>query len=230
MEEQIAPVCTAANDARMEEIAHVSPVASTLANLKNRRGSTRAEIKVARFFLEGCKKRALKGQAAIEELEIECCLVEENFLTEKFSALLLEREVAAIRHQKEDMENKRGLSVWPRPILHLAAGKVGDENFLYLVIKPCDFCNRGFHCCDIVVTSCKHTFHPLCLSEIVRTSNRCFVCNALFHLDWWRSWGFRGEDEEILSQELMPPLNEVHNSIIQSLKEAFAFTTFSETG
>ena len=66
---------------------------------------------MARFFLEGCKKRALKDQAAIEEMEIECRLVEENFLNVKSSALLLEREVAAIRRQKEDMENERGLSV-----------------------------------------------------------------------------------------------------------------------
>ena len=211
----------------MEEITLVSPVLSNLGDLKNRRASTKAEINMARFFLEGCKKRALKGQAAIEEMEIECPLFEEKFLTVKSSALLLEPEVAAIRRQKEDMKNERGLSVWPRPILHPAPGKVGDDNFPYLVIKPCAFCNRGFHCCDIVVTSCKHTFHPLCLSEIVRTSNRCFVCNALFHLVWWRSWGFRGEDNEILSQELTPPLNEVHDSIIQSLNEPFAF---SETG
>jgi hypothetical protein len=156
--------------------------------------------------------------------------VEENFLSLKSSTLLLEREVVAIKQQKEDIENNHGLSVWPRPILLLAASKVGDENFLYLIIKPCAFCNRGFHCWDIAATSCKHTFHPFCLSEIVRTSNRCFVCNALFHPDWWHSWGFQGEDKEILSQEMTPPLQEVHDSIIHSLKEAFSFTIFSETG
>ena len=88
---------TAANDAQMEEIAYVSPIVSTLADLKNQRGSIRAEINMARFFLKGCEKRALKDQATIEELEIEYCMVEEKFLTEKSSTLLLKQEVAAIR-------------------------------------------------------------------------------------------------------------------------------------
>jgi hypothetical protein len=52
----------------------------------------------------------------------------------------------------------------------------------------------------------------------------------LFHLDWWHGWGFRGEDEEILAQDLTPPLYEVHDNIIQSLKEAFYFPQSSDTG
>jgi hypothetical protein len=120
-------------------------------------------------------------------MEINCRLVEENFLSLKSSKFLLEREVVAIKRQKEDIENDRGLFMWPCPILLLAANKVGNENFPYLIIKPCAFCNRGFHCWDIAVTSYKHTFHLFCLSEIVRASNRCFVCNALFNPDWWRS-------------------------------------------
>jgi hypothetical protein len=74
-------------------------------------------------------------------MEINYHLVEENFLSLKSSTLLLEREVVAIKRQKEDIENDRGLSVWPCQILLLATSKVGDENFPYLIIKPCAFCN-----------------------------------------------------------------------------------------
>ena len=56
--------------------------------------------------------------------------MEENFLSLKSLTLLLEREVVAIKRHKEDIENNCGLSMWPHPILLLAANKVGNENFL----------------------------------------------------------------------------------------------------
>jgi hypothetical protein len=61
----------------VEDALYVQQFRSTLPDLKTRRASTRAKISVARLFLEGCKKRALKGQAGVEELEIECRLIEE---------------------------------------------------------------------------------------------------------------------------------------------------------
>jgi hypothetical protein len=49
------------NDAQMGEIAHVRAAISNLADLESRRASTRTEINVAHFFLDGYKKRPLKG-------------------------------------------------------------------------------------------------------------------------------------------------------------------------
>jgi hypothetical protein len=34
-------------------------------------------------------------------------------------------------------------------------------------MKVCGFCAQGFHCLDVVITSCKHTFHPFCLIEVL---------------------------------------------------------------
>jgi hypothetical protein len=72
----------------------------------------------------------------------------------------------------------------------------------YILVKPYGFCNRGYHCHDIVVASCKHTFHPFCLGELLRVNNKCFVCAQVFHLDWWHSWGFQEEDVDMCVDEL----------------------------
>jgi hypothetical protein len=57
---------------------------------------------------------------------------------------------------------------------------------------------KGYDCYNIVVISCKHTYHPFCL-----------ICGELFHLDWWPSWGFCALDEDMkyLTNDL--GLNEV---------------------
>jgi hypothetical protein len=33
---------------------------------------------------------------------------------------------------------------------------------------------------------------------MLKDLNKCYVCNATFHLDWWTSWGFRELDEELI--------------------------------
>jgi hypothetical protein len=185
---------------------------------------------VSRTFLEGCRKRALKGQTGIEDLELECRVLSETLQRVNSLATLLEREVAAITRQRDAMEDERGLSMWPRPILHPATRNDIVDDFPYIVIRPCGYCNRGFHCSDIAMTSYKHTFHLFCLSEIVRTSNKSLICNELFNLNWWRSWGFRGEDEEIEKQDLIPSLQQLQESIAKSLREGLSLPNSSQTG
>ncbi len=69
----------------------------------------------------------------------------------------------------------------PKPILHFeeTAKKNGRA---FIIVKSCGFCNEGFHCMDVVVTSYRHTFHPFCLGAMLKDSNKCYVCNVRFHL------------------------------------------------
>jgi hypothetical protein len=39
--------------------------------------------------------------------------------------------------------------------------------------------------------------HPFCLSKLLRVKTKCFICAQVFHLDWWRNWGFQEEDEDV---------------------------------
>jgi hypothetical protein len=73
---------------------------------------------------------------------------------------------------------------------------LNNKSKTYILVKPCGFCNRGYHCHDIAIT-CKHTLHPFCLGELLKVNNKCFVCAQMFHPNWWHSWGFREEDEDV---------------------------------
>jgi hypothetical protein len=69
-----------------------------------------------------------------------------------------------------------GMIFKPKPIMN--SEKIVEENGrAFIIIKPYGFCNEGFHCMDVVVTSCKHTFHPLCLGAMLKDSNKwCMQC------------------------------------------------------
>jgi hypothetical protein len=41
-----------------------------------------------------------------------------------------------------------------------------------------------------VMASCKHFYHPFCISKVVDTHNSCVACKATFHPTWWNSFGF----------------------------------------
>ncbi len=64
---------------------------------------------------------------------------------------------------------------------------------MYIAIKPCGFCFQGFHCNDVAIT-CKHSYHPFCLGELLRDNNNCSICRQVLHLDWMQSWGVHKED------------------------------------
>ncbi len=73
--------------------------------------------------------------------------------------------------------------------------EVNSDNSTYLQIKACGFFGRGYHCHGIVVMSCKHTFHPFFLSKVLWDNNICCVCGHVPHLNWWKSFGFCGDDD-----------------------------------
>jgi hypothetical protein len=60
------------------------------------------------------------------------------------------------------------------------------------LLKACEFCKARY---DILVTSCKHTYHPFCLCEMLKIENKCFVYGELLQLKWWTNFGFCESDE-----------------------------------
>jgi hypothetical protein len=62
------------------------------------------------------------------------------------------------------------MSFWPKPILH--PNKPINDGTSMIIIKACGLCGQWYHCGDIVVTCCFHTFHPTCLSEHLKTNNK----------------------------------------------------------
>jgi hypothetical protein len=104
----------------------------------------------------------------------------------------LEWEEATISTQLLQMQKGCGMSFWAKPILYLDRPQGDDPKMI--IINKCGLCGQWYHCGDIIVTSCLHTYHPACIREHLKINNRCKVCNQWVHLDWWFRWGFRDLD------------------------------------
>jgi hypothetical protein len=80
------------------------------------------------------------------------------------------------------MERGGGCSFGPKPMLHPSF--VGDVNSYDVIhLKPYEFCKRGYAFYDVVVTSCKHTYHPFCLSEMLKSENKIWFARICFTLN-----------------------------------------------
>jgi hypothetical protein len=91
-------------------------------------------------------------------------------------------------------------------MLHLSGPLVfdSDPNFI-IVLKPCGFCKNWYKFYDVTLTSCKHTYHPFYLGEMLKDDNKCFmVCDEMLHLGWCNSFGFHERDEK--PQTLATPM------------------------
>lgn len=130
---------------------------------------------------------------------------------------MLEREKKVVQAQSKQMECGRGVSFWPKPLLHSCTTTESENANFNLVVKPCGFCNRSYHYNDIVVTSCEHTYHPFFLAKIILNNNKCLICGEILHPDWWTSWGFYVQDEDIRNLTLDLGLSEVWKIMTECL-------------
>ncbi len=94
------------------------------------------------------------------------------------------------------MERGGETSFWPKPMLH-PSFLVETNSTPFIVLKACEFCKVGYNYYNISITSCKHTYHPFYLGEMLKIINKCLVCGELLHPKWWTNFGFRERDEEM---------------------------------
>jgi hypothetical protein len=143
--------------------------------------------------------------------------VEADIKVVEADIMALERQETVVHEQLKLMAKGRGLSCWPKPILHPPF--LGDvDGFIHNQLRSCTFCKLWYHCFDLVVISCKHTFHPYSLDESLKTSNHCFTCGQILHPDWWTSFGFRGQDDEMQAKALKLKLLTIEKSILSQLE------------
>jgi hypothetical protein len=79
----------------------------------------------------------------------------------------LQIELENIQLQWDKMKIGENMTFKPKPIMHFEKS-VDDNGRTFIIVKPCGFCNNGSHCMDVVVVSCKHTFHPFCLGVMLK--------------------------------------------------------------
>jgi hypothetical protein len=125
------------------------------------------------------------------------------------------------------MQKGNNISTWPKPILHRTISPPTCD--FAINVRPCGFCNKWYHCWDVTITLCKHIYHSFCLYKLVKQHNKCLVCEQMFHPNWWHSWSFGDEDDEVRSLGVKLGLEEQHQEIKQLLKENWTHHDLSES-
>jgi hypothetical protein len=185
---------------------------------KEKLDSGLAVLKIVVGMAEASKKRAVQGDVLVQETEEDLARIQARILETGKDTVALERQESAVQLQLGLMAKGGGLSLWPKPTLHPLCPR--DDDFLpQIQLRPCGYCKQWFHCFDVVVTSCKHTFHPFCLAESLRSSNNCVTCGQILHPDWWTSFGFRAQDDDMQGHARSLELEEVHKVMIQAIRE-----------
>ncbi len=114
------------------------------------------------------------------DIEVDYLKMEDVIANVKHEVLVLQVKEKSINRELEDMKNKSaGTFFWPKSIIH---PMLNNKFETYILVKPCGFCNRGYHCHDIGITFYKHTFHPFCFKKILKlATNVLFVhkCSIL---------------------------------------------------
>ncbi len=114
---------------------------------------------------------------------------------------------------------KRGTRMMFRPKPIMLFDNPCEEGRTFIIFKPCGYCHERFHCIDVTVTSCKHTFHPFCLGVMLKHSNKCCICNVKFHPDQWTSWGFVEFDEDLVELANQMKLAKARDDKMLKVKE-----------
>jgi len=123
------------------------------------------------------------GDALLANTELNSLRLDDAIAKVKKKKLVLENDEKTTQRQFESMKKMNGNSFWPKPIIHPNA-HVNFHSPTFSAIKRCGFCFQGFHCNDIIVTSCKYMYHPFCLGELVRVTNKCSISEQYFHPNW----------------------------------------------
>lgn len=146
---------------------------------------------------EKIKMECIMDQCADEQSTLQTCrsnlelaeLVVENMVhgieAHRLQFEALKMELVQIRYGKS-----LG-TFWPQPIVY--PEEKGAENWdgsAVLVLSMCSLCQFSFPTNDIIVSSCRHLYHPFCASVVFVGGGPCIAkeCHSELHPEWHRSF------------------------------------------
>jgi hypothetical protein len=90
----------------------------------------------------------------------------------------------------------------PNPLCNLEVKSNIPLNFLKFA--PCVVCLCGFPHNDVVVFVCRDMYHPWCALIHFKQKSKCIDphCKTNMSLKWFKSFGFREFDKDLLEREI----------------------------
>ena len=193
---QVASLLETLPEQPTNENTTLTNLRASLCQLKGEQELLERNISISQTMLEDKRKRAIQGENLFQDTEITLWEMESNLRVIKGELQAVERLKEAVQFQLQEMKRGEGVSLWPKPVLNPSSPRLVDLPW-QIDVSACAFCGRWYSCMDVVVAPCMHMFHPFCIAELARHSNKCNACDTLFHPQWWTSWGFRALDEEL---------------------------------
>jgi hypothetical protein len=107
-----------------------------------------------------------------------------------------------------------GFILQPHPLVY--PSEVVDRKPDFIKINPCVCCKGLFPHNDIVVSSCRHLYHPWCAAIHFKLHSKCYEtsCEARMSPEWYLSFGFGEFDKDMKEQELAEGYEEAHLQLL----------------
>jgi hypothetical protein len=111
------------------------------------------------------------------------------------------------------------VAVLPHPIPYPGAGY--EDNGFAVKITVCVKCHSGLCFSDIILSSCRHVYHPWCACVYFRNSNTCAydLCKSMAGPEWAKSFGFKEFDADMTAAEVSEGSNEAMKLVLHARKE-----------
>jgi hypothetical protein len=122
----------------------------------------------------------MKGEDLFQDQELELWKVETNIRRVQLELKDLHSIKAGVEQKLQLMERGGGVSLWPKPALHLPVPFEVDLHN-QIEVTACCICYKWFTYYDVVFPLYKHAYHIFCLALHCQDSNRCKKCRNLFH-------------------------------------------------
>ena len=123
-------------------------------------------------------------------------------------------------------QGKSNASFWPCPMVYpqehfeLPPHNSHDDSNC-ITIGVCCLCLFPFPQHNIVVSNCRHLYHPFYASLLFVNSSKCMAkgCGEIPHPDWYNSFGWREPPTEMKDQASMLGVVEERGPILHARKD-----------
>ena len=174
--------------------------------------------------MEGIQEQLVEEEAQmskdLEELQVA------KLELQSLEAVLEGRQKQFDALAAENFQLKRGnsnASFWPRPMVYLQDSSTPPSMEILdhcnsIPIGICCLCLFPFPQNDIVVSSCRHLYHPFCASVLFVNSSKCLAkgCGEVPHPEWYNSFGWGEPPAEMRHQASMLGVAEERGQILHA--------------
>jgi hypothetical protein len=122
------------------------------------------KLDFANFSLEDTLRKARKAQDQYKDARTDLWKSEADIEVVRRELQEVRRHIDAVFDQIQKMKHGRRVLCYPKPCWHPDQPEEIQGSFQ---LKPCSFCNRWYNLYDVVIASCKHFYHPFCITKLV---------------------------------------------------------------